>query len=390
MSWLEKLLPTKIQPTDPNERRTVPEGLWIKCPSCETVLYKTDLEQNVNVCPKCGQHHRISARARLDAFLDAEGRYEIGQEVLPVDALKFKDSRKYPERLKIALEQTGETDALIVMGGAVLSIPVVAACFEFDFMGGSMGSVVGERFARGVETACEQKTPFISFASSGGARMQEGLLSLMQMAKTNASLTRLAKARLPYISVLTDPTMGGVSASFAFVVTFKRYEKIDHLLTLGLNIAKQGLKTGDVSCKILVIQYYGYLASSNQLQKKNVEAIKFFEKQGDAAFEFELPVMSIMPYHQAYTLSKRHLSERYDELIQKAFNKCRSLSVEELLNSSFSSIAMDYLQWIEAKQSLNDYVKIDNELSELLGRDWKEKVKNPTSSYPNNTTVLTP
>ena len=217
MSWLEKLLPTKIQPTDPNERRTVPEGLWIKCPSCETVLYKNDLEQNVNVCPKCGQHHRITARARLDAFLDAEGRYEIGQEVLPVDALKFKDSRKYPERLKTALEQTGETDALVVMGGSVLSIPVVAACFEFDFMGGSMGSVVGERFVRGVETACEQKTPFISFTATGGARMQEGLLSLMQMAKTNASLTRLAKAKLPYISVLTDPTMGGVSASFAFV-----------------------------------------------------------------------------------------------------------------------------------------------------------------------------
>jgi acetyl-CoA carboxylase carboxyl transferase subunit beta len=217
MSWLEKLLPSKIQPTDPSERRTVPEGLWIKCPACETVLYKTDLEQNVNVCPKCGQHHRIAARSRLDAFLDAEGRYEIGQEVLPVDALKFKDSRKYPERLRDALEQTGETDALVVMGGAVLSIPVVAACFEFDFMGGSMGSVVGERFVRGVEAACEQKTPFISFASTGGARMQEGLLSLMQMAKTNASLTRLAQARLPYISVLTDPTMGGVSASFAFV-----------------------------------------------------------------------------------------------------------------------------------------------------------------------------
>jgi acetyl-CoA carboxylase carboxyl transferase subunit beta len=217
MSWLEKLLPSKIQPTDPSERRTVPEGLWIKCPACETVLYKTDLEQNVNVCPKCGQHHRIAARSRLDAFLDAEGRYEIGQEVLPVDALKFKDSRKYPERLRDALEQTGETDALVVMGGAVLSIPVVAACFEFDFMGGSMGSVVGERFVRGVEAACEQKTPFISFTSTGGARMQEGLLSLMQMAKTNASLTRLAQARLPYISVLTDPTMGGVSASFAFV-----------------------------------------------------------------------------------------------------------------------------------------------------------------------------
>ena len=217
MSWLEKLLPPKMQQTDPSERRTVPEGLWIKCPSCETVLYKTDLEQNVNVCPKCTHHHRIGARARLDAFLDAEGRYEIGQEVLPIDALKFKDSRKYPERLKDALEHTGETDALVVMGGAVHSVPLVAACFEFDFMGGSMGSGVGERFVRGVEAALEQKTPFVSFTATGGARMQEGLMSLMQMAKTNAALTRLAKARLPYISVLTDPTMGGVSASFAFM-----------------------------------------------------------------------------------------------------------------------------------------------------------------------------
>ncbi|RTL35797.1 MAG: acetyl-CoA carboxylase carboxyltransferase subunit beta [Burkholderiales bacterium] len=217
MSWLDKLLPPKIQQGDPADRRTVPEGLWIKCPSCETVLYKTDLEQNINVCPKCSHHHRIGARARLDAFLDGEGRYEIGQEVLPVDALKFKDSKKYPDRLKEALESTGETDALIVMGGSVMSVPVVTACFEFDFMGGSMGSVVGERFVRGVETAIEQKTPFICFTATGGARMQEGLLSLMQMAKTNASLTRLAKAKLPYISVLTDPTMGGVSASFAFV-----------------------------------------------------------------------------------------------------------------------------------------------------------------------------
>ena len=190
----------------------MPEGLWIKCPSCETVLYKTDLEKNQYVCPKCSQHHRIGARARLDAFLDPEGRYEIGQEVIPVDALKFKDSKKYPERLKDALENTGETDALVVMGGALMTLPVVAACFEFDFMGGSMGSVVGERFVRGVHTAIEQKTPFISFTATGGARMQEGLLSLMQMAKTNASLTRLAKAGLPYISVLTDPTMGGVSA----------------------------------------------------------------------------------------------------------------------------------------------------------------------------------
>jgi acetyl-CoA carboxylase carboxyl transferase subunit beta len=199
------------------DRRSVPEGLWIKCPACETVLYKTDLEGNVNVCPKCAHHHRIGARARLNAFLDAEGRWEIGQEVIPVDALKFKDSKKYPERLKGALEATGETDALVVLGGAVMSVPLVAACFEFDFMGGSMGSVVGERFVRGVENAIEQKIPFVSFAATGGARMQEGLLSLLQMAKTNASLTRLAKARLPYISVLTDPTMGGVSASFAFM-----------------------------------------------------------------------------------------------------------------------------------------------------------------------------
>lgn len=217
MSWLEKLLPPKIQQTDPEQRRAVPEGLWIKCPSCETVLYKTDLEGNLNVCPKCDHHHRIGARARLDAFLDPEGRWEIGQEVMPVDALKFKDSKKYPQRLKSALEATGETDALVVVGGAVMSVPVVAACFEFDFMGGSMGSVVGERFVRGVEAALEQKVPFVSFAATGGARMQEGLLSLLQMAKTNASLTRLAKAKLPYISVLTDPTMGGVSASFAFM-----------------------------------------------------------------------------------------------------------------------------------------------------------------------------
>ena len=203
--------------TDPSDRRSVPEGVWVKCPSCETVLYKSDLEQNQNVCPSCNHHLRISARARLDAFLDAEGRYEIGQEVVPVDALKFKDSRKYPERLKEGMSNTGETDALVVVGGAVHSINLVAACFEFDFMGGSMGSVVGERFVRGVHTAIEQKVPFVCFTATGGARMQEGLLSLMQMAKTNAALTRLAKKGLPYISVLTDPTMGGVSAGFAFL-----------------------------------------------------------------------------------------------------------------------------------------------------------------------------
>jgi acetyl-CoA carboxylase carboxyl transferase subunit beta len=217
MSWLEKLLPPKIHPTDPSERRSVPEGLWIKCPSCESVLYKTDLEQNQNVCPNCSHHHRLGARARLDAFLDAEGRYEIGQEVVPVDALKFKDSRKYTERLKEAMESTSETDALVVMGGAIHSLSVVVACFEFDFMGGSMGSVVGERFVRGVQAAIEQKVPFLCFTATGGARMQVGLLSLMQLAKTIAALTSLAKKGLPYISVLTDPTMGGVSAGFAFM-----------------------------------------------------------------------------------------------------------------------------------------------------------------------------
>ena len=217
MSWLEKLLPPKIQQTHPSERRSVPEGLWIKCPSCETVLYKTDLEKNLNVCPKCAQHHRIGARARLDAFLDPEGRYEIGQEVLAVDALKFKDSRKYAERLKDALEHTGETDALVVMGGALMSLPIVVACFEFDFMGGSMGSVVGERFVRGVRVAYENRLPFVCVAASGGARMQEGVNSLFQMAKTTAVLQELTREHLPFVSILTDPTMGGVSASFAFV-----------------------------------------------------------------------------------------------------------------------------------------------------------------------------
>ncbi len=216
MTWLDKLLPPRIKRT-PAGGKKVPEGVWVKCPACDAVLYSADLEANLNVCPKCTHHMRLPARKRLDLLLDAEGRYEIGQEVLPVDALKFKDSRKYPDRLQEAIEDTGETDALVVMGGAMRSIPIVAAAFEFDFMGGSMGSVVGERFTRGVQGAIEQKVPFVSIAASGGARMQEGLLSLMQMAKTTAMLTRLAERRLPYISVLTDPTMGGVSASFCFL-----------------------------------------------------------------------------------------------------------------------------------------------------------------------------
>jgi acetyl-CoA carboxylase carboxyl transferase subunit beta len=215
MSWLEKLLPPRIK--QGGTRKVVPEGLWTKCPGCEAVLYSAELERSQQVCPKCCHHMRIRARERLDALLDAEGRYEIGQEVLPVDSLKFKDSKKYPDRLQQAMQDTGETDAMVVMGGSIRALPVVVACFEFDFMGGSMGSVVGERFARGAQTALEQRVPFICFTATGGARMQEGLLSLFQMAKTTAMIAKLAEAKLPFISVLTDPTMGGVSASFAFM-----------------------------------------------------------------------------------------------------------------------------------------------------------------------------
>ena len=217
MSWIDKLLPPKMNRADGGPKKSVPEGIWVKCPACEATLYAVDLSNNAQVCPKCGHHHRIGARERLDRLLDAQGRFEIGPDVRPVDSLKFKDSRKYPERLKEAIEVTGETDALVVMQGAIRTLPVVAAAFEFGFMGGSMGSVVGERFVRGVDCAVEQKLPFICFAASGGARMQEGLFSLFQMAKTTAALTRLSARKLPFISVLTDPTMGGVSASFAFI-----------------------------------------------------------------------------------------------------------------------------------------------------------------------------
>src|SRR5262249_29935449 len=179
--------------------------------------YRTDLEKSLNVCPKCNHHGRVSARERIDQLLDPEARYEIGSEVLPVDSLKFKDTKKYPERLAAALEETGETDAVIVIQGSVKSLPLVVAAFEFEFMGGSMGSVVGERVVRGVRVAFENRVPFVCITASGGARMQEGINSLVQMAKTTAVLQELSKARLPFVSILTDPTMGGVSASFAFV-----------------------------------------------------------------------------------------------------------------------------------------------------------------------------
>ena len=217
MSWLQKLLPPKINRSDSTAKKTVPEGLWSKCQGCGTVLYSTDLEQNAQVCPKCDHHHRISARARLDLLLDPEGRFEIGAEVLPVDALKFKDSRRYSDRLVDAERSSGETESLVVLQGAIRSIPVVVAVLDFEFMAGTMGSVMGERFARGVRVCLEHNLPFVCFTASGGARMQEGMLSLMQMAKTTAALTRLSSRRLPFISVLTDPTTGGVSASFAMI-----------------------------------------------------------------------------------------------------------------------------------------------------------------------------
>jgi acetyl-CoA carboxylase carboxyl transferase subunit beta len=217
MSWFRKLLPPKIKSTTTPAKKAVPEGLWSKCPACQATLYFTDLENNMHVCPKCGHHNRISARTRLDLFFDADGRAELGSEVVPIDTLKFKDSKKYPDRLTDAEKETGETDALVVMQGTVEGVAMIAAAFEFNFLGGSMGSVVGERFARAVEACYDEKMPFVCFTATGGARMQEGLLSLMQMAKTTAALHQLSNAKLPFISVLTDPTMGGVSASFAML-----------------------------------------------------------------------------------------------------------------------------------------------------------------------------
>lgn len=216
MSWLDKI-PQKIKRVVGADKKTVPEGLWSKCSSCQSVLYKKDLEDNAEVCPKCGFHNRIGARARLAQLLDAEGQFEVGANVQPIDPLKFKDSKSYADRIKESQKAIDEKDALIVMQGSIKAIPVVVAVFEFKFMGGSMGSVVGERFARGVQTAIDNNMGFVCISASGGARMQEGLLSLMQMAKTSAALTQLSNAGLPYISVLTDPTMGGVSASFAML-----------------------------------------------------------------------------------------------------------------------------------------------------------------------------
>ena len=216
MSWLSKLLPSRIR-TEGGTKKAVPEGLWSKCEVCNAVLYRAELERNFDVCPKCDHHMRIGARRRLEGFLDEEPRVEIAPNVTPVDALKFRDQKKYKDRLTAAQKSTDENDALIVMMGQVKKVPLVAAAFEFRFMGGSMGSVVGEKFVRGVDAAIEHGIPLVCFSASGGARMQEALFSLMQMAKTSAALARLSKRGLPFISVMTDPTMGGVSASLAML-----------------------------------------------------------------------------------------------------------------------------------------------------------------------------
>jgi acetyl-CoA carboxylase carboxyl transferase subunit beta len=216
MSWFEKLMPSRIR-TEGGAKKAVPEGLWTKCPSCAAVLYRAEMERNADVCPKCSHHNRVGARRRLDIFLDPEGREEIASELESSDPLKFKDSKKYKDRISAAQKGSGEKDALIVMQGQLKGRDIVACAFEFSFMGGSMGSVVGERFVRGVNAAIENNAPLVCFSASGGARMQESLFSLMQMAKTSAALNQLAKRGLPFVSVMTDPTMGGVSASLAML-----------------------------------------------------------------------------------------------------------------------------------------------------------------------------
>lgn len=214
MSWLKKLLPSRIR-TETSQKKGVPEGLWVKCVGCNEVLYRTELEKNLSICPKCNHHHRLSARDRLAQFLDEAGQDEIAAELEPIDRLKFRDSKKYKDRISQAQRATGEKEALVVMKGTLKQLPVVVSAFEFSYMGGSMGATVGEKFVQAANLAAAERRAYICFTASGGARMQEGLFSLMQMAKTSAVLAKYAETGLPFIVVLTDPTMGGVSASFA-------------------------------------------------------------------------------------------------------------------------------------------------------------------------------
>lgn len=213
MSWLKKLLPSRIR-TETSQKKGVPEGLWLKCSGCNEVLYSTELAKNFMVCPSCNFHHRISARVRISQFLDESGQEEVAAALEPQDRLKFRDSKKYKDRISQAQKATGEKEALIVVKGFLMHQPVIVSSFEFNFMGGSMGAAVGEKFVRAVNLATAEKRPYICFTASGGARMQEGLFSLMQMAKTSAALAKFSETGLPFIVVLTDPTMGGVSASF--------------------------------------------------------------------------------------------------------------------------------------------------------------------------------
>ena len=215
MSWFEKLMPSRI--STEKRTRSVPQGVWIKCPKCDAQLYRTELERNLNVCPKCSHHMRIGARTRIEYFLDAESQEELAANLEPQDPLKFRDSKRYRDRLSQAQKATGEKDALVAVRGNLFGQPVVVAAFEFGFMGGSMGSVVGERFSRAARHSADNRIPLISFSASGGARMQEALFSLLQMAKTSAALAVLGRMRIPYISVMTDPTTGGVSASLAML-----------------------------------------------------------------------------------------------------------------------------------------------------------------------------
>ncbi len=242
MSWYDKILPSGVRTQAGEKRTTVPEGLWKKCVKCEAVLYRPDLERNDDVCPKCDHHMRVGARRRLDIFLDAEDRQEIFAEVEPVDRLKFKDTKRYRDRLSAAQKNTGEKDALIAMLGSLHGMPLVVVAFDFSFHGGSMGYAVGEKFTRAAQLALEQRVPLVCFSASGGARMQEALISLMQMAKTSAVLERLKRAGVPYISVMTDPIYGGVSASLALLGDINVAEPDARAGFAGPNVIEQTIR----------------------------------------------------------------------------------------------------------------------------------------------------
>ena len=242
MSWIDKILPAGVRKADGDKRASVPEGLWKKCVKCEAVLYRPDLERNNDVCPKCDHHMRIGARRRLDSFLDRDDREEIFADVEPVDRLKFKDKKRYRDRLSAAQKATGERDALVAMRGNLRGLPLVAAAFEFDFLGGSMGYAVGEKFTRAAQLALQEKIPLVCFSASGGARMQEALISLMQMAKTSAVIERLRQHSVPYISVMTDPIYGGVSASLALLGDINVAEPDARAGFAGPNIIEQTIR----------------------------------------------------------------------------------------------------------------------------------------------------